>query len=425
MVSNCVHKVLLSCLLGFCLAPPAAAKTTFVVFPLENQSRVQTLSWIGEGLAIAISEEMQMPNIETISWEERVRFVESSDLPPNTPLSRASMIRIAQRAAADKMVFGSYTGTEDNLRIVLRVLDVKSLRMGGEKVANGPLTALPQLENELAWEILSDGGWNGILSRADFRARTRTVPNKPYSSFIACLSVTDEEERSKLLLKTVELYRNFPQAAFLLGAHYYQSGDCLKAIPYLKQALTEAQNLLETEFMLGTCYLKQDNAAEAIQAYSAFMGRDQALEVLNNLGVAYLRRGDYPLAVQNLIEARKVARTDVTVGLNLALLRHIEGDEAAALAVLEELVRSHPEQGIVQYLYSLALSSRGEAEKAAAALEQAQKLGIDPEKMKRQDPRNWARIFPSWTRRPGLAWAGAVKITGATIDRSGANRQRH
>jgi Flp pilus assembly protein TadD len=134
--------------------------------------------------------------------------------------------------------------------------------------------------------------------------------------------------------------------------------------------------------------------------------RSQALEVLNNIGVAYLRMGDIPLATQSLVEARKLARSDLTVGLNLALLRHLQGDELAALSVLDDLAKAHPEQGMVQYLHGVALTSRGQQERAAAAFEQAARQGIDPAEMKRQDARDWALIFPAWIRRPGFTGVG-------------------
>jgi len=411
MVSNPVQKLLLSLLIVLGMAWPARAGTTYLVFQLENQTKQKTLSWIGEGLAVAISGALQAPGVETISWEERVRFIEASDLPPTTPLSRASMIRVAQSASADRMVFGSYTGTEDNLHIAIRVLNLKTLKTSGGKVANGSAAALPELENDLAWEILTDGNLRGALTREDFRSRTRAVPNKTFTSFINCLSITDEEERAKALQKLLDQNLELPQASFLLGAHYFQNADFAKAIQYLKTALKDPQSYLETQFMLGTCYLKLDNLAEAIQAYNSFNSRSQALEVLNNLGVAYLRRGDFPLAIQNLVEARKLARTDVTVGLNLALLRHMEGDELAALAVLDDLVKAHPEQGLIQYLYGMALTSRGAEAKAAAAFEEAVRQGIDPQKMLRQDLSTWTRIFPAWNRRPGFTWVGEAKIS--------------
>jgi Tfp pilus assembly protein PilF len=411
---------LASFLLAVFLAAPDAAKTTFLIFPPENLTKNKTLSWIGDGLAIAISEECQVPGVETISWEERVRFVEASDLPPSAVLSRASMIRVAQRAAADRLVFGSYRGNEANLRIDLRVLDLKSMKLSGPIVANGSASALAQLENELAWVILSDGGRNGAISRESFRARTRSVPNRAFAYFITCLGITDEDERARLLLKTLEMYRDIPQASFFLGAYYFQNGDCSKAVQHLKPALREAQYFLEAQFMLGTCYLRLDNVAEALAPYNAILDQDKPLEVFNNLGIAYMRRGDFALAVQNLIEARNLARTDMTVGMNLAILRSLQGDETAALAVLEELVAAHPEQGILQFLFGLSLSRQGENAKSAAALERAGRLGIDVEKMKHQDPRTWARLFPTWNRRPQTPWIGETKR-----QETGPEWQRH
>ncbi len=67
--------------------------------------------------------------------------------------------------------------------------------------------------------------------------------------------------------------------------------------------------------------------------------------------------------------------------LNLAIANRLRGDEAAALAVLDQAVGAHPDQGMIQYLYSLMLDKRGEPEKAARALDVARKLGIDVEKL--------------------------------------------
>ncbi len=380
------------------------------MFPPENQTKAQDLAWIGEGMAIAVSEEMESPGVETISWSERVRFVESVDLPPGTPLSRGSMIRVAQKAAADALVFGSYSGTPDNLRIVLRVLDLKTLKLGGEKVANGPVSALPQLENELAWVLLADVSPGLNLSREEFRARTRKVSNQAYLNFINCLSVPDTAERAKRLMRTLELNRDFPQASFLVGEYYFSGSDWFRAIQYLKPALRSPQNLCDAEFMLGTSYLKVEDNTDAIQAYSTLISHTRSVEALNNLGVAYARKGDYTAAMQNLTEARALARSDLLVELNLALVYHLQGEEAAALAILADAVKEHPDHGMLQYLYGLALADQGESDKAARALAQAQRLGLDPDKLKRQDPRTWTQIFPAWVYRGAAAWTGVTRI---------------
>jgi len=386
--------------LGARTATTPGPVTTFVIFPPENQSKAPELSWVGEGLAIAISEEMEMADVETLTWEEKVRFEESIDLPMNAPLSQASMIRVAQKAVADRLVFGSYSGTRDNLQISLRVLDLKSLKLGGEHVANGPVTALPQLENELAWVLLAETGSDRKLSREEFRARTRAVPNEQFSAFVGCLSVGDEAGRAKQLQKVIEQYRDFPQASFLLGAYYFDLGDWARSLQVLKPALQGAQNILETEFMLGTCYLRLEDPSNAVEAYNSLLVRSQSLEAYNNLGVAYLRKGDFPRAIKALAQARVFSESNISVALNLAIANRLQGDAAAALAVLDQAAAAHPDQGMIQYLYGLTLNERGESEKAARALDAAQKLGIDAEKLRRQEPRAWTQVFVSWTHRP-------------------------
>ncbi len=383
----------------FLLGPrlmPAADTVRFLVFPPDNASRGPALAWIGEGVCRSLTEQLRVPGAEVFSREERLNFVEGADLPPNTALSRASMIHIAQQVGADKLVMGSYSGTMESLRISFRVLDVKLLKLGGEIVSNGPLAALPQMENELAWLILSDSSLDKGLSRDQFRARTRTIPNAAFALFIQSLVTADQEEQVTLLRKAVELYPELTEAQSRLGRYFYQKGDCPEAVRHLSRAGDEQQNFLEDQFIIGNCCLKQNDYAGAIRAYSAIESLAKSAQALNNSGVANILKGDYTLAAQSLIEARNLAKTDPTIGLNLAIVRHLQGNDPAARTLLEEMVRSHPNLGMFPFLLSLVLSAQGDGEGSAAALAQAQRLGIDPGKLRAENPQRWARIFSSW-----------------------------
>lgn len=345
---------------------------------------------------MSVTEQLRASGAGVFRREERLNFVEGADLPPNTTLSRASMIHVAQQVAADKLVMGSYSGTVDNLRISLRVLDLKTLKLGGEIVSNGPLAALPQMENELAWLILAGSSLGTSLSREQFRARTRMVPNAAFSLFIQSLGTADQEEQIKLLRKAVEIYPDFPEAQSRLGRDFYQQGNCPDTIRHLSSAGSQRQPFLEDQFMLGNCYLKQNDYANAIRAYSTIESFAKSAQALNNSGVANLLKGDYTLAGQSLIEARNLSKSDPTIGLNLAIVRHLQGNDPAARAVLEEMGRTHPNLGMIPFLLSMVLSAQGDSEGAAAALTQAQRLGIDPERLRTENPQKWARIFSSW-----------------------------
>jgi len=393
-------KILL--LLSSSLFCAASQPAKVIIFPLDNLSRIGTLGWLNEGIAMSVSQQLRSRNVMVVDRAERIDLVESIDLPPGARISRASMIRVAQQAAADLIVMGDYAGTEQNLKITIRVLDMRTLKLSGDMVANGSLAVLQQMENTLAWLILSNTSLEKALSRDRFEERARRIPNSPYSYYIQSLNLSDENEQIKLLQKAVGLFNDFPEAQFRLGYLYYRKGDCGSAMPHLMLGRSGESTYLENEFMSGTCYLQGDQPAQAVQSFTRILTYHRSFEILNNLAVAHLRRGDHILSLSSLLEARNLARTDPTVALNLAIVRHIQGNDPAARGVLEDAIKTHSKNGMLQFLYSIVLRALGESEKAATAANRAKSLGIDVEKLQAADPGTWSRPFSTWDH-PGAS----------------------
>jgi Flp pilus assembly protein TadD len=370
-----------------------------MVFPLDGPASGNTLQWMGEAIAVSLTEELNGPQLRSVERNERIRLVESLDLPPGARLSRGSMIRVAQLADVDLVVLGAYSGTDKNLRISVRVLNVKTLKLSGEMVANGPLTALPQMENELAWLILSNNGIEKASSREKFQGRIRKIPNAAYSSYIQSLITNSETEQFHLLLRAVESYRDFPTAQFRLGKIYFQSGDCGNAIPHLLLGLNEPGVQPEIDFMRGTCLLQGDQLLPAIQTFLQLFQVSRPFEALNNIGVAYLRKGDLSLALDALLKARSSAHTDPTVALNLALVRHLQGNDPAARTILEEACKSNPKNGMLQFMLGFVLRAQGENDRGALATGRAESLGINVEKLQLEDPKMWSKVLSNMENR--------------------------
>ncbi len=396
----CLPAVLLGVVL--CGAAPVVAvdETSVLVFPPEGPADRPLLAWVGEGIAHSISEQLKWPGLRVFSRQERNNFLEGADLPPNVPLSRASMIHVARAAGARKLVMGSWSGTEKEVRIALRILDVKATRLGGELSANGPLDALPEIENELAWLILGETGVDRSVGRETFSARRRTVPNPAYASLIRSLTAGDDNEQLVLLQRALELYPEIPEASYMAGRHYYRHGNYEAALRYLEAGEKWRPGYLETAFMLGTCYVKNNALDAAVRSYNNVLAFTRSAEALNNLGVAYLRKGDYPLAVEHLVEARNLAGQQPTIALNLAIARHLEGNDAMAENLLQQTARSDANRGVIQYVLSLVLDRQSKKEAAAAALAGAINAGVDPDKMKADGPRGWSRLITTWEDRP-------------------------
>jgi tetratricopeptide (TPR) repeat protein len=366
---------------------------------LEKQLKGAGLQWLGEGIALSISDQLDTQDLSAVDRVELLRLVEGLDLPPGAPLSRGSMIRVAQNAGADFLVMGVISGREQNLKISVRVLDVKALKLGGEMVANGPFTALTQMENELAWLILSNNSLAPAYSRERFQGRTRKVPNTAYAYYVQSFEASGEDDKLHLLLKAVEIYRDFPEAQFRIGSLYFNRGNCGSAIPHLALGRGSKSTQLDGDFMRGTCYIQVDQPTLAIQTLWNLLQVSRSAEVLNNLGVAYLRKGDTALAVSSFMDARNLARTDSTVLLNVSLIRHLQGNDTAARSVLEDAVQLHPKNGMLQFLTGIVLKTQGDNERALAAIAKARELGVNTEKLQAEDPKLWSQVLLNFEAR--------------------------
>lgn len=377
----------------------AAEKPLVIVFPLEGLSTAASLQWLGEGIAESVSDQLEGREIKSMGRSERAKLVENLDLPPGAPLSRASMIRVAQRAGADMIIVGAYSGKEQNLKVSLRALNIKTLKLSGEMVANGPVSALPQMENELAWLVLINNGFDKSFSREKFQERIRKIPNPAYASYLRSFEGSNEAEQLRQLQNAVQSYRDFPEAQFRLGRIYFRKGNCAGAATHLQLGRNAKGTQVEGDFMRGTCYLQNDQPLQAIQSFWRLLQISRPYEALNNIGVAYLRKGDLALASNSLQEAKTLARTDPTVSLNLALVKHMQANDPGARAILEEACRSHSDNGMLHFLLGMILKAQGEAEKSVAALGKAKSLGTHIEKLQAEDPPQWSRALSNLENR--------------------------
>jgi tetratricopeptide (TPR) repeat protein len=375
----------------------ATSPTRMLIFPLEGSTGSSSASWIGEGVAVSLSEQLKGIGLRIISRDERIELLERNDLPPVAELSRGSMIFIAQQATADLAIMGSYQGTEQNLKLSVWVLNLKNLKLSSEIITSGPLAALPQMENELAWMILSNTGLAGNAAREKFRDNTRKVSNLAYAYYIKSLNASSECEQIRLLEKALQIYSEFPDAHFLLGRLYYQNREYSNAIPHLEKSSNIASLLPQSLFFIGNCYLQENNNVQAIQAFSRVLAVSQRSDILNNLAVARFRSGDLVSSSQDLVDAKNLARSDSTISMNLAILRHIMGNSSAAINILEDSLKSHPENGMLHFLMGFLLKTKGEKDKALQSLNKARELGIPVDTLERENPQTWIRIILGWT----------------------------
>jgi Flp pilus assembly protein TadD len=98
------------------------------------------------------------------------------------------------------------------------------------------------------------------------------------------------------------------------------------------------------------------------------------------------------------MEARNLARSDVTATMNLGIAWHLQGNDAAAASALEGAAKAHPKNGMLQFLLGLVLNRIGEGDKAAAAMTRAKDLGLNVDSLQLEDPKTWCLVHTVWER---------------------------
>jgi 4'-phosphopantetheinyl transferase EntD len=63
---------------------------------------------------------------------------------------------------------------------------------------------------------------------------------------------------------------------------------------------------------------------------------------------------------------------------------------------VEDVIKAHPKNGMLQFLLGFFLHAQGESENAAAAAGRARGLGINVEKLQIEDPKIWSRVISVW-----------------------------
>src|ERR1043165_2569932 len=148
----------------------AAATDTIVAMPFENLSARAEYNWVGESFTAALADLLDKPGLVGIHSDERNLAYKQEGLPPTAILTRATMIKIAERAGANLMIIGTYRiegqGRDSSITVTARVIDIREGRLVGKEFnRGGPLVDLQRLQGELAYEILTQRNPSSPYSR--------------------------------------------------------------------------------------------------------------------------------------------------------------------------------------------------------------------------------------------------------------------
>ncbi len=337
---------LLSAALSLVLLAPVLRADATVALPLSNLSADRSLDWVGESVAEAIAEALHAEGLVVLDRLDRAEAFKRLSLRPNAPLSRASIVRIADELDASSAVYGSFEvsrppNAKPSLKLSIRVLDLRNLRQSPELSAAGLLEDLAPLQDKLAWMALAAISPQSPAAEQAFLSRRPSIRVDAIENYVRGLLASDDAARHRFFTQAVRLEPNYSQPCFQLGLHYWDKEDFQHAAQWFQRVASSDPHFTQALFYFGISRHHVADYPAAETALSSVAAAVPLNEVFSNLGAAQLRQGKLPAAIENFEKALDGDPADPDYHFNLAYaLWHAKRfDEAAAgfRAVLERI----------------------------------------------------------------------------------------
>lgn len=379
------HMVLSVWLVCFGFTLSVSAQHRWLVLPLENISDKPVYNWLGEGIAIMLSDLLSVPGIDVVTPDERRAAFTKLSFPDTAILSRASAIRLGQELHVDHLLTGTYRVTglpgKEQISMTVLLIDVPAGKLAQNTLeAAAPITELVELQAILAWDLLSGQQSPLTVSRQQLISRVRGVTTKAFELYVNGLLAPDPAKSLRLLrLALKELGQpnaevTFTSPAFALGKLHFEQGQYTEAVPWLSQVKRHELYYPDAQFYLGLCHYYQDLLDRAATIYAELTRLFPTAGVYNNLALVELKRKDFAKALQYLSIAVAANREAVDAPFNIAYAHWLKGDHETAIEKLREVIQRRNRDGEAHYLLAKSYAQLGRQSVANEALAQARQL---------------------------------------------------
>jgi tetratricopeptide (TPR) repeat protein len=291
----------------------ASAADTIAVLPLSNadERTSPNLDWIGESVSETVDEALSSSGLLVLPREDREEVYRRLSLRTGVVLTKASVLKIGETLDAGQIVFGELhvdgadsgaTSLKSNLRLVVRVIDLKKFQQGAEFVQTGSLESLSQMETKLAWMLLRQLAPESAPSEETFFHDRAPVRVDAMESYVRGLMASSEDQKMKLFTQAAHLDEHFSQHNFQLGRTLFAKKDYKTAGQWLAKVTKGDSHFLEAAFLRGICKYRDGDFDGAIDQFKMVADEIPLNEVYNDLGAALSRKND-PAAAENFKKA--------------------------------------------------------------------------------------------------------------------------
>ena len=277
-----------------------------MVVPFDNLSPEGTHGWVGDAIAESLSSHLRLVGHDVVSSEDRRELLRQKGIKNGAPLTLVELMENGGELGADRVVMGSFRGKDGRLEVTAQVIDVATGDKLGVLEDYGKLENLIGIENQLAKNLLRLE--EGRIPEAHGLAveRRETLSVKAYEDYARAKIVNSPTKRRELLERALATSPDFADAALLLGQTLVEQNDLERALEVLSTISPEDPVYREAYFTMGVAYLEADQTRLAVEIFSRLSEQEKVACFLNNLAVAYFRRGELEEAVDTFREAAEL-----------------------------------------------------------------------------------------------------------------------
>lgn len=356
-----------------------------LVMPFDNTARERRLVWLGEAAALLLSEDMNALGAQALTRDQRREAFARLQVPDSASLTDATVIRIAQLAAASHVVTGSLQLEGETLIVQARLLEIASARVRGQTTARGPIADLFAIFRELAAGLspLAGGG------TAPVSAAARTPSVAAFENYVKGLVAETPATALSYLNAALQAQPDFDRVRLAIWEIHDELGQHAEALAAVARIARTSDVWARARFLAGLSQINLQRYDEAFQTFKVLSEAAPTAAVLNNLGVIQSRRPSGAAGGTAAYFFDQAAVADPTDGdyfFNLGYAAWRERDLSAASYWLREAVRRDPTDGDAHYVLGAVLAGSGTAAEAAREKELARRL---------------SSLYEEWERRPG------------------------
>lgn len=348
-----------------------------LVMPFEVSPKAEqgTTYWVGEAAALLIADALQAQGYPVFSRAERAAAFEELELPASAPLTRATILKVAQLVGASDVIIGTITIDGADAAARARSVRVEAGRVQADVADRAPLGELVAMTARIASGIAEQG------LRAP-KGKAVAPPPAPalqaFEAYIKGLVAATPATREKFLREALAIASDYARANLALW-------ELLDDQDRHDEALAEARKVgagsvfaRRAQFAEAVSLIALERHDEAFAALEAMQKREPSPVILNAQGVIQLRRGATPStgrAVYFFNKAAEAAPDDPDFLFNLGYAYARERDNNGALYWLREAVRRSPADGEAHLVMAAVLHGSGRTAEAGRERELARLLG--------------------------------------------------